>query len=64
MGIDLLFAVVPKNLRVPNISASSWDVPEWNKRSSTYFEVLFAFANANLYNDGVIDFAHAADLEV
>ena len=55
---------MPKNLRVPSISASSSDVPQWNKRSSTYFEVLFAFANANLHDDGVLVFAHAADLEV
>jgi hypothetical protein len=63
-GIDLLFRDVPENLRVPSISASSFDVPLWNKRSSTYFEVLFAFANANLHDDGVIVFAHATDLEV
>jgi hypothetical protein len=55
---------VPENLRVPGISASSSDVPLWNTRSSTYFEVLFAFANANLHDDGVLVFAHAADPEV
>lgn len=63
-GIDLLFADVPENLRVPNISASLSDIPRWNKRSSSYFEVLFAFANANLHDDGVLVFAHAADPEV
>lgn len=63
-GIDLLFADVPENLRVPNISTSSSDVPRWNKRSSNYFEVLFAFADANLHDDGVLVFAHAADAEV
>jgi hypothetical protein len=41
-GIDLLFADVPENLRVSGISTSSSDSPQWNKRSSTYFEVLFA----------------------
>jgi hypothetical protein len=51
-------------LRVPNISASSTDVHSWNKRSSTYFEVLFAFANANFHNDGVLVFAHATAPEV
>jgi hypothetical protein len=63
-GIDLLFADVPENLRVPGISASPSDIPQWNKRSSTYFEVLFAFATAHLHDDGVIVFAHAADPEV
>jgi hypothetical protein len=55
---------VPENLRVPGISASSSDVPQWNMRSSSYFEVLFAFAKANLHDDGVLVFAHAADPEV
>ena len=63
-SIDLFFADVPENLHVPSISASSSDVPQWNKRSSTYFEVLFAFANVNLHDDGVFVFAHAVDLEV
>ena len=63
-GIDLLFAEVLDNLRVPRISASSSDVPKWNKRSSTYFKFLFAFANANLHDDGVIIFTYAADLDV
>ena len=49
---------------MPNISASSLDVPQWNKRSSNYFEVLFAFAIANLYDDDIIVFAHAADPNV
>ena len=49
---------------MPGISASSSDVPQWNKRSSTYFEVLFAFASANLHDNGVLVFAHASDLEV
>jgi hypothetical protein len=63
-GIDLLFADILENLRVPGISASLSDVPPWNKRSSTYFEVLFAFATANLHDDGVLVFAHAVDPEV
>ena len=63
-GIDLLFADVPENLRVPGISASPSDVPLWNKRSSSYFEVLFAFADANLHDDGVLVLAHPADYEV
>ena len=53
-GIDLLFADVPENLLVPTISASASDVPSWNKRSETYFEVLFAFASANLHDNGVL----------
>jgi hypothetical protein len=60
----LLFADIPENLRVPGISASLSDVPPWNKRSSTYFEVLFAFATSHLHDDGVLVFAHAADPEV
>ena len=63
-GIDLIFADVPENLRVPGISASSSDVPLRNIRSDNYFEVLFAFANANLHDNGVLVFAHAADPEV
>ena len=49
---------------MPSISASSSDVPHWNKRSSNDFEVLFAFASANLHDGGVLTFAHAADHEV
>ena len=63
-GIDLLFADVPENLRVPGISSSSSDILQWNKRSSTYFEVLFVFATANLHDDGVIICAHAVDPDV
>ena len=33
-------------------------------RSAIYIEVLFAFANANLHDNGVIVFAHVVDLEV
>jgi hypothetical protein len=49
---------------VPGISASSSDVLHWNMRSSSYFEVLFAFAKANLHDDGVIVFSRAADPNV
>ena len=63
-GIDLLFADVHENLRVPSISASSSDVPQWNKRTDSYFEVLFAFASANLHDNGILVFAHSADPEV
>ena len=63
-GIDLLFADVPENLLVPTILASTLDVPSWNKRSETYFKVLFAFASANLHDIGVLVFAHSADPEV
>ena len=47
-GIDLLFADVPENLHVPNISASSSDIPQWNKRSSSHFDVLFALQIVSL----------------
>jgi hypothetical protein len=63
-SIDLFFANVPENLRVPSISTSSSEVSQWNKRSSTYFEVLFPFASANLHDDDILVFAHAADPEV
>jgi hypothetical protein len=62
--IDLLFADVPENLRVPGISASSSDVPPWNMRFSSYFEVIFAIAKANLYDDGVLVLSHAVDPNV
>jgi hypothetical protein len=55
---------VLENLRVPSISASSSDVLHWNMRSSSYFEVLFAFLKANLHGDGVLVFSHAADPDV
>ena len=63
-GLDLLFADVPENLRVPILSSSSSDVPHWNKRSSMYFEVLFAFANAHLHDDGILVLSHAVDPDV
>ena len=59
-----MFADVRENLCVPSISALSSDVPQWNKQSSTYFKVLLAFVNANLHDDVVVVFAHAADPEV
>lgn len=55
---------MPENMRVPRISASSLDVLAWNKRFGTYFEVLFAFANANLHDDDVIIFTHATGHDV
>jgi hypothetical protein len=61
-GLDLLFADVPENLRVPILSSSSSDVPQWNKCSPIYFEVFFAFANANLHDDSVLVFADVADV--
>ena len=64
MNIDLLFANVPENLRVPKISASSTDVPQWNKQSFKYFEVLVAFANTNLHDGRVIVFTNAVDPHV
>ena len=63
-NINLLFPDVPENLRAPTISASSLDDHVWSKQSSTYFEVLFAFANANLYDNNIIAFAHSADLDI
>ena len=63
MGIDLLFVDVPKNLRVPRISTSS-DFPTWNKRSTSYFEVLFVFTNTNLHDNSVIVFTHTVDPNV
>ena len=59
--IDLFFADVLENLRVPNILPSSLEVPQGDKQSNAYFEVLFAFANANLLDNDVLVFAHADD---
>jgi len=56
-GLDLLFADIPENLPVPNIST---DVPAWNKLPDSYFECLFAFANSNLHDDGVLVLVHCA----
>ena len=49
---------------MPPISAAPSDVPQWNKRTETYFEVLFALASANLHDNGVHVFAHSVDPEV
>jgi len=63
-GIDLLFADVPENLQVPQISTSSSDIPSWNRRSASYFNILFAFVKKNLHDDSVIVLTHAADPDV
>ena len=42
---------------MPTIFASTLDVPQWNKRSETYYEVLFTFAN--LHDNGILVLAHA-----
>ena len=60
-GIDLLFADIPENLPVPNIST---DVPAWNKLHDSYYECLFAFAKSNLYDHGVLVLAHCASASV
>ena len=60
-GLDLLFADIPENLPVPNIST---DVPAWNKLHESYYECLFAFAKSNLYDHGVLVLAHCASASV
>ena len=50
-----------ENLRMPRISTSSL-VLAWNEQCATYFEVLFAFTNANLHDDNVIVFTYVATL--
>jgi hypothetical protein len=50
-GPDLLFADIPENFPVPNISS---DVPAWNKLHESYYECFFAFAKSNLYDHGVL----------
>ena len=60
-GLDLLFADIPENLPVPNIST---DVPAWNKLHESYYECLFAFAKSNLYDHGVLVLAHCASAKV
>jgi hypothetical protein len=57
----LLFADIPENLPVPNIST---DVPAWNKLHESYYECLFAFAKSNLYDHGVLVLAHCASASV
>ncbi len=60
-GLDLLFADIPENLPVPNIST---DVPDWNKLHDSYYECLFAFAKSNLYDHGVLVIVHCASASV
>ena len=60
-GLDLLFADIPENLPVPNIST---DVPAWNKLHESYYECLFAFAKSNLYDHGVLVLVHCASASV
>jgi hypothetical protein len=60
-GLDLLFADIPENLPVPNVST---DVPAWNKLHESYYECLFAFAKSNLYDHGVLVLAHCASANV
>lgn len=64
MSIDLLLIDVLDNLCVPRISTSISNVHVWNKQSFTYSEVLFVFANANLYDHIVIVFAYYVDPDV
>lgn len=63
-GLDLLFADVPENLPVPKISSSLSDIPPWNKRASSYFNVLFDFATSILHDNGVLVLVHAAASDV
>lgn len=60
-GLDLIFADIPENLPVPNIST---EVPAWNKLHESYYECLFAFAKSNLYDHGVIVLVHCASASV
>ena len=60
-GLDLIFADVPENLPVPNIST---DVPAWNKLHDSYYECLFAFAKSNLYDHGILVLAHCSSASV
>ena len=60
-GLNLLFANIPKNLPVSNIST---DVPVWNKLHASYYECLYAFAKSNLYDHGVFVFAHCENASV
>jgi hypothetical protein len=60
-GIDLLFADIPENLPVPNIST---DVLAWNKLPESYDECLFVFAKSNLYDHGVFVLVHCASASV
>lgn len=58
-GIDLIIADAPENLTVPLIEPHI--VPVWNMRDDDYFDNVFAFADANLTDDGVILLMHPRD---
>ena len=60
-GINLLFADIPENLSVLNIST---DVPDWNKLQESYYECLFAFVKSNLYDHDVFVLAQCASASV
>lgn len=49
---------------MPMILTSLSGVSMQNIKYSSYFEILFANTNTNLYNDGVIVIAHVVDLGV
>jgi hypothetical protein len=51
---------MPENLIMLGISTSSRDIAAWNMRSKTYFDGLFQFAHANLYDEGVLVVTHAS----
>ena len=59
IGIDLLIADVLENLPVLVVPSSA--IPDWNRRSEDYFEVLFTFAAAHLHDDAVLLVIHPND---
>lgn len=58
-GIDLLICDLPENRAVPVISPL--EVPAWNQRSSHLVPYMFAFAECNLADNGVILLIHGKD---
>lgn len=58
-GIDLLICDLPENQAVPVISPR--EVPAWNQRSKRVVPFLFAFAECNLADNGVILLIHGKD---
>ncbi len=61
-GIDLIYADVPENLPVPDVSPI--EIPSWNKREKSYFESVFFFAFYNLTDEGAVLVMHPKDRRV
>ena len=53
MGMaDLVFADIPKNQPVPNVSYPAYSVPFWNALNLDFLGELFDFADKIIHDDG------------